>query len=214
MKQKKWNNTDKLTTTQAQMTYRSYLLLLALLTLILAGCKEKNEVKVASLQIDETAVEEVDSTVYGNCYGAAMNSFSLITNSGDTIFFSLDEGDLSAIEDGADKEMPPSDVQGGLLDGDKLAVIATQVDGEDVAKKVLNLTTLLGRWTSLDKNFEIKDGGQVESHVSAESKPYTSWKIHNGKLVLAPDTFEVLTLGPDSMYLENANGIFEFKRQD
>lgn len=196
------------------MRHLRYFLVFAVTILLVMGCKEKKEANVASLQLDENAVEEVDSTVYGNCYAAAMHSFSLITNSGDTIFYSLDEGDLNAVEDGADMEMPPSDVQGGLLDGDKLAVIATQVDGEDVAKKVLNLTTLLGRWTSLDKNFEIKDGGLVESHVSAESRPYTSWKIHNGKLVLAPDTFEVLTLGPDSMYLENENGIFEFKRQN
>ena len=196
------------------MRHLKYLLLFAATLVLVAECKEEKKSNVAKLQLDEQVVEETDSTVYGNCYDAAMNSFSLVTNSGDTIAYLLDQGDYNAMEEGADADVPPSAVLGGLLDGDKLAVIAYQVDGEDVARKVLNLTTLLGRWTSLDKNFEIKDGGVVESHVSAESRPYTSWKIHNGKLILAPDTFEVLTLGPDSMYLENQNGIFEFKRQN
>ena len=81
------------------------------------------------------------------------------------------------------------------------------------ATKVINLTTLLGKWTNVARNFDIKDGGVVESHVSAESKPYTSWKIYNGKLILSTDTFEITNLGPDSLYLENDNGIFAFKRQ-
>ena len=29
----------------------------------------------------------------------------------------------------------------------------------------------MGRWTSLDKNFEIKDGGVVESHVQNARLP-------------------------------------------
>ena len=77
----------------------------------------------------------------------------------------------------------------------------------------INITSLLGRWISLDKNFEIKDGGVVESSLTAESNPYTSWKIFNGKLVLSKDTFDVLNLGPDSLLLENNKGIFVFKRQ-
>ena len=53
----------------------------------------------------------------------------------------------------------------------------------------------------------------VESHVTAESRPYTDWKIVNGRLVLSADTFEVLDLGPDSLYLENDTVIYAFKRQ-
>ena len=83
---------------------------------------------------------------------------------------------------------------------------------ENTAQKVINLTSILGKWASLDKNFEIKDGGVVESNVAAESNPYTSWKIFNGRLVLSKDTFDVLNLGPDSLYLENDKGIFVYKR--
>jgi hypothetical protein len=71
----------------------------------------------------------------------------------------------------------------------------------------------MGRWTSLDKNFEIKDGGVVESNVTAESNPYTSWKIFNGHLILSKDTFDIVNLDQDSLYLENDKGIFAFKRQ-
>ena len=106
-----------------------------------------------------------------------------------------------------------TDVQGGMFMGDKMAVIGYAGKEQNTAQKVINITSLLGRWISLDKNFEIKDGGVVESSVAAESNPYTSWKIFNGRLVLSKDTFDVLNLGPDSLLLENEKGIFAFKRQ-
>ena len=82
-----------------------------------------------------------------------------------------------------------------------------------VAKKVINLTTLQGKWTSLDKNFEILEGGTVKSNVQAEKNPWTSWKILNGQLVLNADTFSIDRLGGDSLYLENRQGIFVYTRQ-
>lgn len=51
----------------------------------------------------------------------------------------------------------------------------------------------------------------VETVVN-EQKPYTSWKIVNGKLVLSADTFSIYELGADSLYLENSVGIFAYKR--
>ena len=106
------------------------------------------------------------------------------------------------------------DVQGGLLVGDRLAVIEGQaVDGDPTARRVINLTTLLGKWTSLDKNFEILEGGVVKSSVKAERNPWTSWKILNGQLLLNRDTFSIDNLGSDSLYLENREGIFVYKRQ-
>jgi hypothetical protein len=35
----------------------------------------------------------------------------------------------------------------------------------------------------------------------------------NGKLLLNKDTFDIDNLGPDSLLLENHQGIFVFKRQ-
>ena len=147
--------------------------------------------------------EAPDSTVYGVCGdGTSMHSLQLITDVGDMLEYAVyDDGDQ------------PSDVQGGLMAGDHVAVTGTVVDGERVAQKVINVTTLLGKWTSIDKNFEIEEGGVVKSNVKAETSPWTSWKILNGKLILNKDTFEVENLGADSLYLENNKGIFSFKRQ-
>ena len=94
-----------------------------------------------------------------------------------------------------------------------MAVVGHLSEGELVADQVINLTALQGRWTSIDKNFEIQEGGVVASSVKAESNPWTSWKIFNGQLLLNKDTFRINSLGADSLYLENTAGIFTYKRQ-
>ena len=130
-----------------------------------------------------------------------MHTLQLITDQGDTLSFLID----------ADNE---EHVQGGLLAGDRMAVMpGKMIDGERMAETVINLTTLIGKWTSLDKNFEIQEGGDVKSHIEAEANPWTMWKICNGKLLLNKDTFAINKLGADSLYLENEKGIFAFKRQ-
>ena len=175
----------------------------AVVLMMMAGCKKtKDDNNLPVVKVDEEVETEVgDSTVYGECIDAAMNSLTLLTNSGDTIDYVYvgEEGD--------------ADVQGGQFPGDKMAVIGVMGKEENTAQKVINITSLMGRWTSLDKNFEIKDGGIVESNVTAESNPYTSWKIFNGHLILSKDTFDIVNLDQDSLYLENDKGIFAFKRQ-
>lgn len=175
--------------------------LLMVTVLLFWGCWDKKDNKNLPVVNVEDEVIVSDSTVYGECVDAMMNSITLLTNSGDTVDFVYDNGSETA------------DVQGGAFQGDKMAVIGVKGKEENFAQKVINVTTLLGRWTSLDKNFEIKDGGVVESNVSAETNPYTSWKILNGKLILSKDTFDIVNLGPDSLYLENDKGIFAYKRQ-
>lgn len=161
--------------------------------------------KTEKQQNDSVFVDEMatDSTIYGTCgEGTAMHTLELITDSGDTLQYIIEEEPNGS-----------QVVQGGLLVGDRMAVIEKKgVDGERVAQKVLNLTTLLGKWVSLDKNFEIIEGGVVKSNVKAETNPWTNWKIRNGELILNNDTFEVNKLGKDSLYLENKNGIFTYKR--
>ncbi len=174
---------------------------LLLAAIIVVGCKKKEEHNLPTVNLNTEEVNEGDSTVYGECVDAAMNSIAVLTNNGDTIEYTYDSSEGDA------------DVQGGVFMGDKMAIIGVIGQEENTARKVINITSLLGRWASLDKNFEIKDGGVVESSVTAESNPYTSWKIFNGKLILSKDTFDVLSLGPDSLYLENDKGIFAYKRQ-
>lgn len=168
------------------------------------GCKDTKNTQGSSNGSDSLGGEGAfaDSTIYGVCgEETAMHTLQLITDQGDTLSFLIN----------ADNE---ERVQGGLLAGDRMAVIAGKtIDGERTAKKVINLTTLIGKWTSLDKNFEIQEGGNVKSYVEAENNPWTAWKICNGKLLLNKDTFTINKLGADSLYLENEKGIFSFKRQ-
>lgn len=170
--------------------------------LAIAGCRDKKTAQQPQLKT-EADEQVVDTTVYGVCGdGTAMHTLQLITDSGDTLEYLIeDEGDMA------------SDVQGGLLSGDKVAVTSVEVEGEKIARKVINLTTLLGKWTSIDKNFEIEEDGTVKSFLKAEQRPWTSWKILNGQLLLNIDTFDINTLGADSLYIENKSGIFAFKRQ-
>lgn len=98
-----------------------------------------------------------------------MHTLQLITDVGDTLEF--------ALLDGYDM---PSDVQGGLMAGDRMAVVGTMMDGERVATKVINVTTLLGKWVSIDKNFEIEEGGTVKSNVKAETN-----RGHRGRFSMA-----------------------------
>lgn len=170
------------------------------MALAITGCKNKPQSRV----IDSDTIAEpetVDSTVYGVCgENTAMHTLELITDAGDTLLYIY----------GVDDENP---VVGGLLAGDRLAVVNGEIiDGEQTAKKVINLTTLTGKWTSLDKNFEIEEGGIVKSNVEAEKNHWTSWKILNGQLLLNRDTFDIDNLGSDSLCLENNEGIFVYQR--
>ncbi|MBQ5507760.1 MAG: hypothetical protein IIT85_11620 [Prevotella sp.] len=171
---------------------------------MITGChqtKESAPVIDSDSIMQEEIVYEADSTVYGTCGEAtAMHTLQLITDGGDTLMYTM------MVEEDAD-------IQGGLLVGDRMAVIGKNTQEGLVATQVVNLTTLMGKWTSLDKNFEIMEGGVVESNVTAESNPWTSWKILNGKLVFNADTFIINMLGADSLYIENSNGIFAYKRQ-
>ena len=205
---KKWiNYGTKLNKTKTNK-YMIKLIVVALPLLVasflIAGCKDKNNNNVGN-GIDSTDVELMisDATVYGICgENTAMHSLERITDAGDSLHFVLNEDENGDVN-----------ILGGLMAGDRLAVVeGPEVDGEKVAKKVINITTLLGKWTSLDKNFEIQDDGTVRSTVQAEKNPWTSWKIVNGRLVLNRDTFDINNLGSDSLYLENKNGIFVYKR--
>lgn len=143
-----------------------------------------------------------DSTIYGKCVDAAMHSLAILADNGDTLHFSL--------EDFVQERR--SEIQGGLLIDDKLAIIAEIHDDLHFPVKIINLTSLQGEWKSRDKDFDIEEGGTVSSHVEFESHPYTTWKIFNGQLVLEPDTFDIITLSDDSLRLESDSGIFEYRR--
>ena len=175
---------------------------LVLVLISLVGCKDrKAETAIVNAVADSiVAVESVtDTTVYGVCgESTSMHSLELITADGDTIYYQMN------VEEDAH-------VRGGLMVGDRLAVVGyTSGADERVAQGVVNLTTLLGKWSSIDRNFEIQDGGALV--IEAKEPQVAEWKVCNGQLVLRTDTFSIYELGTDSLYLENRNGIFAYKR--
>lgn len=177
-----------------------FLVAFAIMVISLASCVE-NKTEKNKVNSDSAIVNVVDTTIYGVCgEGTMMSTLELIKDDSNTMSILISE------EYGGC-------VLGGLLCGDRMAVTCCKMGDDMVAQKVINLTTLLGRWTSLDRNFTIKDDGHVDSNVAAESRPYTEWAIVNGNLVLNADTFEILTLGADSLVLEDDKGIFAYKRQ-
>lgn len=181
----------------------------SILLMALVGCNAKKE---KTQPLAEANEEIVDTTVYGVCGdGTSMHSLQLVTDAGDTLTYTI--LDAEADLDGEVSGGIVSNVEGGLMSGDKVAVTGMKIDGELIANRVINVTSLLGHWTSLDKNFEIEEGGTVRSNVKAETNPWTSWKILNGQLLLNRDTFDITSLGADSLYIENQKGIYIFKRQ-
>lgn len=179
----------------------TFILMTALVVVVMAACKDgkpAKEVKPIMVAQENPETLPEDTTIYGKCTDATtMNTLYLVDAKGDTLEYVIGDD---------------ANVLGGRYMGDKMAVITEEIYGEEMATKVINIMSLMGRWKSLDKDFEIKDGGVIESHQEAETKTFTSWKIFNGKLILAPDTFEINELGPDSMILENKNGIYGFRR--
>ena len=168
-----------------------YMMMALVVLFAVNSCKDKKTAQVIT-PTDSLDLEEVadDSTIYGVC------------GEGDTLSVFIDDEQ-------------PDIVQGGLLAGDRIALIGYKAqDGEMMAQKIINLTSLLGKWTSLDKNFDLLEGGEVKNNVKAETNPWTSWKILNGKLLLNKDTFAIDKLGSDSLMLENTQGIYVFKRQE
>ena len=180
---------------------------LMLLSCLIASCNG-NKQKGSDTDVNADTDTTADSTLYGICgEGTAMHTLQLITLTGDTLNLSL------LPDDADDPDADAATVNGGLMCGDHLAVLATTTADGHVATKVINLTSLMGRWTSISRNFVIEEGGVVTSDVKAETHPYTSWKIYNGQLLLGRDTFNIVTLGPDSLAIENHNGIYLYKRQ-
>lgn len=168
----------------------------------LIGCKQEKAKPVLNKSVsNDNLLDEGDSTVYGTMFEGGMNSLVLVTDAGDTIEYLINPDDTTEV------------VMGGKINGDKFATIGYMQYGDRFIRKAINLTSLLGTWTSIDKDFDIKEGGTVVSHTEAEKNPWTSWKIFNGKLVLSRDTFDIVLLGPDSLLLENTDGIFAFARK-
>lgn len=177
--------------------------LLTLFVALVAGCGGKQASQEPDDSLFDSLALVADTTVYGVCgEGTSMHNLQLVTDMGDTLNYLVNVDDSAAI-------------MGGLMAGDRLALIGGRnLDGDVVASFVVNITSLMGRWTSIDRNFELCEGGAVRSSLTAEQHPWATWKILNGQLLLDADTFSIVQLGPDSLGLENHEGIYMYKRQN
>lgn len=188
------------------MNMKKFLGFLVILQMIFAfvSCRQSNKVNAQSEHVEDSVSTEdfADSTVYGEVIDGGQTVFMLLSDAGDTIEYILE-----------DKEGEPVEIKGGYSVGDRLAVVASKVNNEYRVEKAINLLSLQGRWTSLDRNFTIEEGGIVHSAVEVERNPWTSWKIVNGRLLLNKQAFEVLNLTADSLALEDSTGIYLYKRQ-
>ncbi len=174
--------------------------LFAIIALALVGCNQKKQSPTANADAE---TEANDSTIYGVCgEGTMMHSLELITSMQDTLTILINDEDVD------DRTI----VAGGLMAGDRMAVTARKTDDGWVAQRVLNITSLLGKWTSIDKNFEITDDGEVKSSMKMESKAWTEWRILNGQLLLNCDTFDIVSITADSLEIENRDGIYAYRR--
>ena len=181
---------------------KTFYFIMSLFILAVAiSCKDNKPKSVMSQSGEvEDSVSTNDSTIYGTMVDGGMNSIILLTDNGDTLEYLVNPDDTLEV------------VKGGKTNGDRFAIIGYKEYGDNFMRSAINLTSLLGNWSSLDRNFEIKEGGTVTSSLQSEKNPWTAWKIWNGKLILSKDTFDVENLGADTLSLENKAGIFVFTR--
>ncbi len=179
-----------------------FLFVIAILAITVIGCKNNKSKQVLVQNTSNSdSLNAGDSTIYGVMLDGGMNSILLLTDAGDTIEFLENPDDTLEV------------VKGGKLVGDRFAVIGYKQYGDLILRSAVNLTSLLGSWNSLDKDFELKEGGAIVSKIESERNPWSSWKMYNGQLVLSKDTFDILQLGADTLSLENKDGIFIFTRK-
>lgn len=181
---------------------RTFYFIMSLFILaVVFSCKDSKPKSVMSQSGEvEDSVSTNDSTIYGTMVDGGMNSIILLTDNGDTLEYLVNPDDTIEV------------VKGGKINGDRFAIIGYKEYGDNFMRSAINLTSLLGNWSSLDRNFEIKEGGTVTSSLQSEKNPWTAWKIWNGKLILSKDTFDIENLGADTLSLENKAGIFVFTR--
>lgn len=178
---------------------------------VFESCKSEKSKDADTMRVVRTELPTnlQDSTMFGICgEGTSMHNLQLILNNGDSIDIYID--DEFAPVPGIDI------VQGGLLCGDKMAVIALiDEDHRYIAQKIINVSTLVAKWCNTDlmnSTLEFNEDGTMISRQESERGGYNSWRIVNGNLLLSTDTFSIINLTADSLMLENTKGISVYRR--
>lgn len=164
-------------------------LLFAVLSIVLVcACSEEKKQAQPSAENQDIIID--DTTVYGKCFDAAHSVIVLATAGGDTLSYYIPDDTLE------DSRI----ILGSLFVDDQYAVIGYKdADGEYIAEKVINLTTLMGKW-------EDKESGRT-----LDLNEDLTW-IKNGHVISEKDTFSIYDLGSDTLTLENKDGIMFFSR--
>lgn len=182
--------------------------LLAATALLTIACNGKVGGRQAQTPQDTVAADttdtatathaEQDSMLYGFCgEGMAMNTVELVTHNGKSRSFTLNNS---------------GNVLGGLEAGDSIAILSQgRSGGMPTANVVVNISSLMGRWVSLNHSFTLYRGGRATTKLK-EGAPLVTWELCNGKLIIAGDTFAIRTLGPDSLYLKHGKTTTGYRR--
>lgn len=200
------------------MKYFKLLIVCLFSTFMISGCggKKSGTSETDSDTVNTADLAVKDKTLYGICGEAtAMNTLQLITDNGDTLNIS--------IEHARDNNM----VFGGLECMNKMAVLLAP---DSSAIEVINLSSILGNWVEpnpLDgssmQGLTIKESGIATSIENTVT--YKTWRIFNGKLLLTyinegsmndnetVDTFDIKSLGNDSLTISNTIEIHQFSRR-
>ena len=180
-------------------------LLYVFLTLLcIIGCTETKPTAGSSSMFADDDSQPSDSTLYGLC-GDGSNDHCLVLVTG------LDDTLSVVIHD--EESVDPTIVAGGLMAGDRIAVTACKQNEELVAQRVINLTSLQGKWESIDRGVELTEDGAVNTLDGRENpRHWTSWRILNGQLLLSRDTFDVVAIDVDTMLVEDKVGLYSYLR--
>lgn len=182
---------------------KSVLTVMAIMLFMICGCNNKSKNQPTPSMEVKPVTTVTDSMTYGHCgEGTAMNTVELMLANGQSCTYTLTDGNYTG------------DVLGGLNVGDSLAIISHRtVDGMPMADMIVNVTSLMARWVSLDHTLTLFQGGKATTKT-AEAEPVTEWRLCNGKLIIGPDTFNIATLGPDSLYLTNKGKTTGYRRMN
>lgn len=158
-----------------------------------------------------------DNMIYGTLEGVVgQDSLRILTDGGDSVWVKL-----------LDEEA----MLGELITGSQVAV-EPMGRTEPVARKVFNISMMLGGWVEPNPlaegtycGVQLLDGGAANS-INSQTTNYEGWRLFDGRLLLVStvmglsggeqsvDTFEVTRLTSDSLVLEGSLAKYYFCRKE
>lgn len=172
------------------------LLFAAIAFALVCSCNNKDQ-KPASVMSDNKSSDIVieDTAIYGDYSDAASQTLELRLASDTTkpVTFYIPDDSITPKDD---------IVFGGIVGGSKFAVIADKDplgDYDYVAKKIINLTTLMGKWV------------ETINHDTLKLDDEKSW-IKNGQIIATGEPLDITYLDVDTLELESKDYIRRYYR--